>query len=332
MNVKLRDHFDDEPEIKVRAIENPFRMAKLNLLWTKARAKLSEPKLKSLYTDLKIHDSEEVSLKHLKTTAGDKDGLKEAEIRKKLIGIMSTYDLLSHFEDMDDVKKHKDYDINPHVDYDRIVFKDKKLNKLWIKAEKAGFNKIELQVLKEEFSHHQDKVDQYNTLVKEVDVERRNTAENTVDQDSELFNEIELTEEDKTAAYYTKKANDIRVKSRDVKDGYDRLERLTAQGPNSKEFVEPKVQELWRTAANGNFTMAELESLRTELHHYEKRLMKLRHLHMEAAIGKANEGKKLAGEKIMSTEDVQNLIKKQARKVDKLHLDLESRISSRSEL
>lgn len=54
--------------------------------------RLSEPKLKSLYSDLKLHDKEEISYKHyLATGGGDKDGIKEAELRKKLIGKLSSF-------------------------------------------------------------------------------------------------------------------------------------------------------------------------------------------------------------------------------------------------
>lgn len=148
-----------------------------------------------------------------------------------------------------------------------------------------------------------------------------------------------------------------RNKGREIKDGYDRLERLSAQGPNSKEFVEPKVQGLWRLAHNSNFSRSELESIRvnifmfnlnsvaifrklisvflfsqTELHHYEKRLLKLRNLHLEAAIGKNEKEKKLSGEKSDSLQDLEDLIKKQSRKVEKLHSDLESKIVYRNEL
>ena len=34
-----------------------------------------------------MHDKEELTLKKLKAEGGDKDGLKEAQIRKKLIGM-----------------------------------------------------------------------------------------------------------------------------------------------------------------------------------------------------------------------------------------------------
>lgn len=56
------------------------------------------------------------------------------------IGLMSTYGLLEHFQDTEDVKKLKDYDIHPDTYINREIFKDKKLNKLWTKAEMAGFS------------------------------------------------------------------------------------------------------------------------------------------------------------------------------------------------
>lgn len=77
-------------------------MAKLNLVFSKAQLRLTETKLRSLFTELKIHDKEELAWKHLNAEHKDKDGLKANELRKKLIGIMSTYDLLEHFHDTED--------------------------------------------------------------------------------------------------------------------------------------------------------------------------------------------------------------------------------------
>lgn len=37
---------------------------------------------------------------------------------------------------------------------------------------------------------------------------------------------------------------------------------LNLAGPNNKEFIEPKVQGLWRLAAAANFTVDELASLK----------------------------------------------------------------------
>lgn len=50
----------------------------------------------------------------------------------------------------------------------KSLFKDKKLNSLWEKAEVAGFTAEELNALKEEFNHHQDKVDVYYSLLDDV--------------------------------------------------------------------------------------------------------------------------------------------------------------------
>lgn len=50
----------------------------------------------------------------------------------------------------------------------KSLFKDKKLNNLWEKAEMAGFTSEELSALKEEFNHHQDKVDVYYSLLDDV--------------------------------------------------------------------------------------------------------------------------------------------------------------------
>lgn len=64
--------------------------------------------------------------------------------------------------------------------------------------------------------------------------------------------------------------------------------------------------------------------LQEELHHYETRLLKLRHMHTEAALEAARNGKEYDADN--STK--QN-IKKHARTVEKLHASIESRILER---
>lgn len=51
----------------------------------------------------------------------------------------------------------------------KSIFKDKKLNKLWEKAEKAGFDQKELKALKEEFVHHQNTIDEYYMLLETLE-------------------------------------------------------------------------------------------------------------------------------------------------------------------
>lgn len=144
----------------------------------------------------------------------------------------------------------------------KSLFKDKKLNKLWEKALLAGFSKDELSALKEEFHHHQDKVDQYYQLLydikKQVTVEQQeeskeiynvyiNLLKNTrffvdsVDNTLDKFNNIETLEERGEHKDYLNRANMIRKQHRDIKDGYDHLDKLAASGPASREFVEPQV-------------------------------------------------------------------------------------------
>lgn len=138
------------------------------------RQRLTEPKLKSIFNDLKIQDKEEMAWKQLSSQHKDKDGLKEAELRNKLVGIMSTYGLLEHFDETQDPEKykhHKAYSgpVNGKDNYkNKSLFKDKKLNKLWERAEVAGFTPEELNALKEEFLHHQDKVDMYYSILDNI--------------------------------------------------------------------------------------------------------------------------------------------------------------------
>ncbi|GLH07392.1 Alpha-2-macroglobulin receptor-associated protein [Gryllus bimaculatus] len=323
-----------EPEMNFRTLQKPFRMSKLNLLWAKAQHRLTETKLKSLFGELKIHDKEELAFKKMKAEGLDKDGMQEAVMRKRLIGIMSTYGLLEHFQELEDPRnqgQHKAFNADSEDYINKSLFKDKKLNKLWEKAEQAGFTASELKALREEFNHHQDKIDQYYSLLKEVEGGPDNEHENSIDNKLDRFNSLDVQEEIPSKDY-SSQVNSLRDQHRDIRDGYDRLHRIAARGPNSKEFIEPKVEGLWRLAVKSNFTPSELESLRVELMHYENRLLKLRHLQAEEALGaerKKAKAELTPGEKPEHFLDREVLIKKQARKVEKLHEELENRILSR---
>ena len=71
--------------------------------------------------------------------------------------------------------------------------------------------------------------------------------------------------EDKPNVKYESKVNQLRDLNTEVRDGFDRLNLIAAKGPNSKEFIEPQVQNLWMLAVNSNFTNDELESLKVLL-------------------------------------------------------------------
>ncbi|CAH1154775.1 unnamed protein product [Phaedon cochleariae] len=326
------NHVDLRP-VSLKHLDRPFRMSKLNLLWSKAVLRLSETKLKSLFGELKLHDKEEITWKHLRAEGKDKDGLKEAELRKKMLTIMSNFNLLDQADDISDPEKTRPFKpLNEASDkhINKSLFKDKKLNKLWEKAERAGFTQEELLALSEEFGHHQDKIDQYYSLLHDVKGNPEENAENSIDDSLDKYNKIEFIEEQEPNKDYLDKANLIREKYKDIKDGFDHLHLLAAKGPASREFVEPKVQGLWRIAIESNFTPSELHSLKTELLHYENRLLKLRHLQVEHALHEEKYKDKpkmtIAGGKTNAASLMEDSIKKHARKVEKLHLDIETRI------
>lgn len=132
---------------------------------------------------------------------------------------------------------------------------------------------------------------------------------------------------------YMDKSNLVREKHREIKDNIDRLERKASKGPKSSDFIEPKVQGLWRVAMSSNFTADELSSLKIELLHYESRLLKLRSMHSEHAFTlekykNADHGDK-HNEKINSLEEN---IKKQSRKVEKIQETIEKKIFKHTEL
>lgn len=86
----------------------------------------------------------------------------------------------------------------------------------------------------------------------------------TVNQDElDFFNEVapdsEIKDDHKE---YLDNANKLREKHRDLKDSYDNLERKTGQGRKGREFVDPKVINLWNVAIESNFTANELAALK----------------------------------------------------------------------
>ncbi|CAK9795351.1 Alpha-2-macroglobulin receptor-associated protein [Anthophora quadrimaculata] len=309
----------------LRELDKPFRMAKLNVLWIKARNRLTDANLQSIFSDLKIHDKEEIAYKHFKAEGKDPNGEGEARLRKKLIGIMSTYGLLEHFDDTENpelLKKHKA--LNDGDNYvPKNVFKDQKLNKLWAKAVLAGFTDEELQALKEEFQHHQDKLDEYTSILKDVEPGNEEKYK-FFSQNPERWNEIEK-EEISNKTDNLEKIHLIKGKFAEIITGYDRLDRLTGKGPNHKEFVEPKVQGLWRTVLKTPFSPEERASLKEELSHLEGRLLKLRHLHTQAALEAARQRNPYE----LENSTMEQHIKKHARTVQKLHAHLEEKIMQR---
>lgn len=73
-----------------------------------------------------------------------------------------------------------------------------------------NFAAEELQALKEEFSHHQDKIDQYFSLLNKADL-KEDKYLNSIDENLDRFNMIDKeTEEDNKENNYILNANELR--------------------------------------------------------------------------------------------------------------------------
>lgn len=137
---------------------------------------------------MKTQDKEEIQYKQ-NDREKDKDGTVAAKLRDKLVGIMRTYNLLD-YSDHDKHEKPGKYDkySKDRGEYyaNKVgTFKDKKLNKLWNKAEMAGFTAEELTELKKEFAHYDQKVEMYYKLLDDLDETIKKRYE------SKIFNEMD---------------------------------------------------------------------------------------------------------------------------------------------
>lgn len=301
----------------------PFRMHKLNTLWEKAQKRLSEAKLKGLYADLKVQDKEELTWKKLKSSGQDKEGLKEAELRLKLKEIVDKFNLAEHFKHHDAVPLE-----HPNALKGNRLFKDKKLNKLWNKVEQAGLDELELKTLKEEFQHHQDKIDQYYEV---LDSTVDSTGKNRNDHENSLDEALIATQQEFDAKRLAENGlpqAELRQRHRELKDGYDRLSAKASGLVNFKDFEEEKVQQLWRLAQQADFNPSELESLREELKHYEHRLRKLHHFSSELQLKTDKTGEKDDAD-LDEVKSLKKRVKQYSHKVTKLHGELEGRILQR---
>ena len=312
---------DKDPILNYASLDKPFRMQKCNVVWDKARTKpLQESKLKLLYYELKLQDKEEIALKKLKAEMGDKNGLREAEVRKKFNGIMNAYGLTKQNsqDKMDTLPNHR-------------IFKDKKLDRLWEKAQVAGLEEDELMLLKKEFQHHQEKVDEYHRL--------KEMAETNTINGNRRSNEVHLNDDDYDQDDTVKHlSNELDGKvAKGLKKNYERLHRL-ATNTQTREFEEPKVNGLWKLAQEADFNAEELESVRKELKHYEQRLQKMHHLTAELDMVDKRRGadgfedienETEYWEKTDVRKRMDSKLKKHRETVDKLHISLADRIANR---
>lgn len=290
--------------------------------------RLSGQKLKNLRTDLKEQDKDEITLKRLRAEGQDKDGLREADVRRKLNIILRKYGL------EDDLRFHPNFqkvgDDSEADAFDKQIFKDKKLDKLWKKAEMSGFSEEQLKVLKEEFKHHQEKINEYHQMIRDhEDLKERNNdneMENHLDINLNHFDQSDVKKSNSAAS----REQALKEKHQEVKKSFDAIKVKVREKTVGEDFEEENVQKLWNLAQRSDFTLEELESLKEEFKHYQTRIKKLKYfqdqLHTDQLQGK-NTFNQLDEKKGMS--HLQSKVKELNYKVNKIHLDLESRILKR---
>ncbi|XP_022315719.2 alpha-2-macroglobulin receptor-associated protein-like [Crassostrea virginica] len=290
--------------------ERPFRTLKVSQIWEKGQKLFTGSRLADLYADLKIQDKVELEVKKLKAENMDKDGLKEAEARRRFMELLEKYNMkkiisVPQSQDMSN-------DIPETIDHQ---LRDKKLQKLWKKAEFAGFADWELDKLKEEFLHHQMKLDEYNSLQENLNDDY---SDNSIDRDQ---NKVKYTEE-------KKKKLELKTMSKDLKMDYDKLEAMAlASSVEDKSFQDPRVYELWALAKKAKMPPEELESLKKELQHFEHRLQKHDYYTDRLRVSEeAVQRNYKDGEVPNKHTQLEQMARDYGRKVEKYHTDLKYRI------
>ena len=321
---KYSRELNEEVSLSNGNIDKPFRMYKLNQLWEKASKRLSGQKLKNLMTDLKDHDKQEINLKRLRTEGSDKDGMKEAAVRRNLKIILKKYGL-----EGDILNSENGNSVGDFKTFEKSIFRDKKLDKLWQKAMNTGFDEEQLKLLKEEFLHHQDKIDEYHRLITEHEIASIDTKKDELDNHLISFETTEKKKNITTGSMHQALEDKHFELKRNYEDLKTKVKDRTIR-PKGKEFEEANVQKLWNLALAGDFTRDELESLRDELTHYQTRIKKL-HFFEEQLNNERLTGKDTVNQPddVKVSSHIERKVKELNYKVDKVHNELEKRILKR---
>ncbi|KAF8787336.1 Alpha-2-macroglobulin receptor-associated like protein [Argiope bruennichi] len=237
------------------------------------------------------------------------------EMSLEMITILEKYNLQEEFKALQDAALlSKPQAEIPHDAFMKTVFKDKKLNKLWLKAEQQGFSEDELRTLKEEFQHHQNKIDQYYQMINQL---------HGKDSDDKHGNVVEHVLQSEVEDKPWKADNPHQVlkeKHSQLKSGYEYLNSRIFPDIKSTEFEEPQVTSLWEMAKNASFSPEELESLKNELHHFEHRVKKLKTL---TALELEHDDSNIVDEAVAKRN---KRLKEYGYKVEKIQKDITGRI------
>lgn len=291
---------------------------------------------------MKHQDKNEIALKKLKADHHDKDGLREAQVRKQFRVITQKYNI--NWEDHNVNKDNSNSNVAEEV-HEKALFKDKKIDKLWKKAKKGDLNEEQLKILKEELKHYEEKMSQYHHMVSELhdkkakENDRKENLENHIDavlEHEDIKRDLKVEETGKA----------VNKKHKELKDEYRRISdavynaAVNGQKIKGGEFEEERASKLWTLALKSDFTDEELEALRDELMHFQTRIQKLNFFQAQL------ESDKMAGKKGLNevhheldaqdkdglndhSKHIVRKVKELNQKVEKMHANLETKILQR---
>ncbi|XP_071808440.1 alpha-2-macroglobulin receptor-associated protein-like [Asterias amurensis] len=250
-----------------------FRSRIVQQVWEKAKKmKMPPVKMNELRESLLKHDTKVMQLKKHQRDGADADGDTEALLRRRLSDIMRQFGMIPPEE----TERRKSREAFKTSGGD---FSDAKINKLWMKAQQLpNFSALELEQLREELLHHQEKQDQFEQLSEQLYGDKAKDA-NRVDRDSIK----PVDPKDRSILEL-----DLKLQHRSLSRDFQRLSSITIPDGHRGDFVEPRIINLWREAQFSNFTEEELESLKTELKHFEVKLTKFETLHVQSLEAEKN--------------------------------------------
>ncbi|VDO25253.1 unnamed protein product [Brugia timori] len=316
-------------------IDVSFRINKLNFIWSKAIHHLSDKALiKRLKDELDNFDSLYLSAK---AASIKNEKLVLEEVDNKLVQLLEKYGLGSAVTAY--MKKYKwrdEEEENSILSSEK--FKDPKLQKLWHAAQNSRFSKneqksevpclcvyVHLFVCAEEILIG---VVTLGILVVHKELRDHERKMALYEEKVQLFNELNDNTLTENSFEMSDKLNrELKVHHNNIINSYDKLHQKILQ-VSRKVFNNEKVENLWHLATqNPNFTMSELESIRVELNHFDKRLEKMKY-HDEELKAVKKEQEKL-GKLNVFDEDISGLEeenKRLLRKLRKLENYLETKI------
>ncbi|XP_038060209.1 alpha-2-macroglobulin receptor-associated protein-like [Patiria miniata] len=259
---QAQSKYTENVNIKDNQVDR-FRTKIVQQVWEKAnRMNLPPKKLEELSQTLQQHDVKVLQLKKHQQDGGDPEGDTETLLRRKLTDIMRKFGIIPY----DGKEQLRMKEANQKRDMTGEEFQDHKLNKLWIKAQQSpNFNKLELEQLKEELTHHQEKKEQFEQLSGQLYGDRTRDANRV-----ETHADKKRIDPDERSVLEL----DLKIQHRELTNDFQRLSNKMLPDEHKGEFTEPRVINLWREAMFANFTAEELESIRAELKHFEAKIIK----------------------------------------------------------